>query len=116
MRKGGVRAGCSGTVDNLLIDRAVQLDCHRRKRNLSMGWIDVKKAYDSIDHGLLEEMMLLHRFRGWVCSTVRNLSRSWNTRIVVTTKKGREASKTIMFRKRVYPRGTPSTPSSSRSV
>ena len=64
-----------------------------------MGWIDIKKAYDSIDHGCLKEMMLLHRFPDWVCSTVRNLSRSWNTRIVVTTKKGREASETIMFRK-----------------
>ena len=42
----GACAGCSGTVDNLLIDRIVTLDCHRRKRNLSMGWVDVKKAYD----------------------------------------------------------------------
>ena len=57
-----VRAGCSGTVDNLLIDRVVTLDCHRRKRNLSMGWLDIKKAYDSVDHGWLEEMMLKHRF------------------------------------------------------
>ena len=38
----GVHAGCSGTVDNLLIDRMVTHDCHRRKRNLSMGWVDVK--------------------------------------------------------------------------
>ena len=44
-------------------------------------------------------MMLLHRFPDWVCGSVRNLSRSWNTRIVVTTKKGREASETIRFRK-----------------
>lgn len=43
--------------------------------------------------------MLLYRFSGWVCSTFRNLSRSLNTRIVVTTKKEREASETIMFRK-----------------
>ena len=47
----GARAGCSGTVDNLLIDRTVALDCHRRRRNLSMAWIDVKMAYDSVDHG-----------------------------------------------------------------
>ena len=53
----GAHTGCSGTVDNLLIDRMVKLDCHRRKRNLSMGWVDVKKTYDSIDHGWLEEMM-----------------------------------------------------------
>ena len=64
-----------------------------------LGWIDVRKAYDSIDHGWLEEMILLHRFPDWVCNTVRNLSRSWNTRIVVTTKKGREASETTRFRK-----------------
>ena len=58
----GARAGCSGTMDNLLIDRMVTLDCHRKKRNLNMGWVDVKKAYDSIDHGWLEEMMIIHRF------------------------------------------------------
>ena len=29
----GAHAGCSGTVDNLLIDRMVTLDCHRRKRD-----------------------------------------------------------------------------------
>ena len=58
----GARAGFSGTVENLLIDLEVTLDCHRKKCNLGMGWIDVKKAYDSIDHGWLEEMMLLHRF------------------------------------------------------
>ena len=38
----GAHAGCSGRVDNLLIDRALTLDCYRRKRNLSMGWINVK--------------------------------------------------------------------------
>ena len=47
----GARAECSGTVDNLLIDRIVTFDCYRRRRNLSVAWIDVKKAYDSVDHG-----------------------------------------------------------------
>ena len=56
----GACAGCSGTIHNLLIDRTVTLDCHRQKRNLSMVWIDAKKAYDSVDHGWLEEMMILH--------------------------------------------------------
>ena len=40
----GARSGCSGTIDNLLIDRTVTLYCHRRKHNLRMAWIDVKKA------------------------------------------------------------------------
>ena len=46
----GAKVGCSGTIDNLLIDRMVCEDSKRKKRNLSMAWIDVKKAYDSVDH------------------------------------------------------------------
>ena len=95
----GARAGCSGTIDNLLIDRTVTLDCHRRKRNLSMAWVDVKKAYDSVDHGWLEEMMILHRFPAWLSGTVEKLSKTWNTRVVATTKQGRETSEPIRFLK-----------------
>ena len=40
--------GCSGTIDNLLIDRMVSEDSTRGRRNMSMAWIDVKKAYDSV--------------------------------------------------------------------
>ena len=85
----GARAGCSGTVDNLLIDRTVTLDCHRRRRNLS----------DSVDHGWLSEMMVLHRFPAWLSATVEKLSKSWNTRVVTTTKQGRETSGPIKFHK-----------------
>ena len=40
----GVKSGCFGTTDNLLINRAIILDCQRGKRNLSMAWIDVDHA------------------------------------------------------------------------
>ena len=86
----GTHAGCSGTIDNLLIDKTVTWDCHRRKRNLSMAWIDVKKANDSVDH---------KRFPVWLSRTVEKLSRSWNTSVVATTKQGRETSESIRFLK-----------------
>ena len=46
----GAKEGCSGTTDNLLIERMVTQDCHRGRRNLSMAWVDVTKAYGSVDH------------------------------------------------------------------
>ena len=46
----GAKQDCSGTVDNLPIDRMVYQDAQRGLRNLSMAWIDVSKAYDSVDH------------------------------------------------------------------
>ena len=99
----GARVGCSGTMDKLLVDRMVTQDCHRKKRNLGMGWEDVEKAYDSIDHGWLEDMVIIHRSPTWLCRTTKSLSRSWSTRIVITTRNGRETSEIIKFRKGLPP-------------
>ena len=35
-------------------------DSRRRRGNLNMAWIDVKKDYDSIEHRWLVEMMSVH--------------------------------------------------------
>ena len=43
----GAHTGCRRTIDNLLVDRTVTLDCHWQKHNLNMAWIDTKKVYDS---------------------------------------------------------------------
>ena len=34
----------------ILIDRKVCQDSQRGKPNVSMAWVDVWKAYDSVDH------------------------------------------------------------------
>ena len=41
--------------------------------------------------------MALHRFPSWICRAIRNLSASWNTRITISTKQGRETSRSIRF-------------------
>ena len=50
----GTKEKCSGTTDNLLIDRMVCQDSQRGRRNISMAWIDVHKAYDSVSHNWLK--------------------------------------------------------------
>ena len=95
----GVRAGCSGTKDNLLIDKMVTLDCHRGKKNLSMTWVDVRKAYDSVDHTWLAKVMRIHRFPKWLCRTISDLAACWNTKIVAVRKQGAEISCLIRFLK-----------------
>lgn len=97
MQQRGAKAKCSGTTDNLMIDRMVTLDCHRHKRNLSVAWIDVRKAFDSVDHGWLKKILRINRFPTWICRVVDNLSDSWNTRIAVKTTKGYEVSSPINF-------------------
>ena len=54
-----------------------------------MAWIDIKKAYDLVDHGWLEEVIILHRFPVLLTRTVEKLSKSGDTRVVATAKQGR---------------------------
>ena len=46
----GCRRGSRGTKYHLLIDEAVLKDCRKRHTNLSMAWVDYKKAYDLVPH------------------------------------------------------------------
>ena len=64
-----------------------------------MAWIDVHKAYDSVSHKWLLKMMTIHRFSLWICRTISNLTRTWNTRIIARTSQGHEQSDIIRFKK-----------------
>ncbi|PFX28868.1 Retrovirus-related Pol polyprotein from type-1 retrotransposable element R2 [Stylophora pistillata] len=64
-----------------------------------MAWVDVRKAYDSVDHNWLIEMMEVHRVPAWIGKVIKHLSASWITKIVATTKQGSEKSTTIRFHK-----------------
>ena len=64
-----------------------------------MAWVDVAKAYDSVDHPWLFDMFNLHRFPSWYNEVLQELSTSWSTRIMAKTENGLETSDTIQFKK-----------------
>ena len=70
--KRGAKKGCSRTLDNLMIDRIVPKDCHRGNRNMSMEWVDVKKAYNSVDDKWLCDIMEGYRSPYWLCRLIRH--------------------------------------------
>ena len=74
-----------------------------------MAWVDVTKAYDTVDHDGLCQMMEVHRFPRWLGSVVTKLCSTWNTKIVTTTKLNKEISETIQF-KRGLPQGDSQCP------
>ena len=46
----GCRKGSRGAKAQLLVDKAILKNCQRRLTNLSMAWIDYKKACDMVPH------------------------------------------------------------------
>ncbi|MEM7264394.1 MAG: reverse transcriptase domain-containing protein [Pseudomonadota bacterium] len=53
----GCRKKSRGTKDQLIIDKAILREVKAMKRNLSMCWIDYKKAYDMVPHSWILEML-----------------------------------------------------------
>ncbi|PFX23499.1 Retrovirus-related Pol polyprotein from type-1 retrotransposable element R2 [Stylophora pistillata] len=95
----GAKENCSGTMNNFLVDRMVCQDSQRGRRKLSMAWVDVRKAYGSVDYKWLKEMFALHHFSTWIGNLIARLCARWNTKITAVTKQGVETSERIAFRK-----------------
>ena len=72
------KEGCSGTMGT----RSHGLSGQPKRR---MSCIDVRKAYDSVDHQWLRKMLTLHRFPELIGKVVYRLSSLWNTLIVERT-------------------------------
>ena len=53
----GFKRGSRRTKDQLLIDKTVLKDCRKRHTNLSMAWIDYRKAYDLVPYKWVIECM-----------------------------------------------------------
>ena len=60
VEKLGAKEKCSGTTDNLLFDHKVCQDSQRGRENLSMAWVNVRKAYYSADHQCLLKVNVQH--------------------------------------------------------
>lgn len=81
----GCKRKSRGCKDQLLIDQAVIDNCRRRKTNLSVGWIDFKKAYDSISHSwILGALESLGVSKTWTKFLEREMQ-NWRTQIGDTT-------------------------------
>ena len=53
----GCKRKSMGTADLLFIDRLVLREARMRKKNLAMGWIDYRKAYDMMPHSWILECL-----------------------------------------------------------
>ena len=53
----GCKRGSYICKDQLLINKMTLENCHNRNTNLSIAWIDYKKAFDSIPHSWIEKCL-----------------------------------------------------------
>ena len=69
--------GSMGSIDNLLIDKAILEDATKNSKNLSFTLIDVKEAFDSVSHVWLIELLIMHKINEKPVAFVDNVMKSW---------------------------------------
>ena len=72
----GCRGGSRGIKDQL-IDKIVLKDCEKSHTNLSMAWIDYKKAYDFVRHSWINECMKLFGIADNVRKLLEKSMKQW---------------------------------------
>ena len=75
----GCRKGSRGTKDQLLVDKAILKNCRRRLTNLSMAWIDYKKAYDMVPHSWILKCPEMVGAAKNMISIISNSMVNWKT-------------------------------------
>ena len=82
--------GSMGCIENRLIDKAILEDATKNNKNLSCTWIDVKKAFGSVSHVWLIEVLKMHKINEKLVDFVENVMRSWTITLHVRTSAGNQ--------------------------
>ena len=82
----GCRKKTMGTKDHLVIDKMVMGDSKSRKKNLSMGWIDFKKAYDMVPHSWILETLKMFGVADNLVNIIKSSMPNWKTDLFASNK------------------------------
>jgi hypothetical protein len=75
------RSGTKGCKDQLLISKTILQECKRRKKILSMAWIDYQKAFDRVPHSWIIKPLELIGINNKVISFTKKVMPHWKTRM-----------------------------------
>ena len=89
--------GRRGAHDCLLLDQAVVQWHKRRRKDLSVAWIDYRKAYDLVDHDLLRFVLEVIGFNGKLRSCIEGLVLNWTTRFQLKTNDGELRTELVRY-------------------
>ena len=81
-QKGCKRAsyGCEG---QFLMNKMILENCNNRNTNLSIAWIDYKKAFDSVSHSWIEKCLETFKISPALRNFLSHSMRLWKTILVL---------------------------------
>jgi hypothetical protein len=85
----------SSSLQNLCFYKAIYEEGKRRRKNLSISWIDYQKAFDSVKHSWIEKSIELVGANSKIVKVCKSSMEKWNTVLLLKTKQGVSAKTLI---------------------
>lgn len=82
----GCRRDAQGCKELLTIDYLITKQAKKKLRNLSIAWIDYKKAFDSVPHSWLLKVLRLYGVSEQFVGLLEHMMTTWRTKLVFGTK------------------------------
>jgi len=98
----GSKRSMAGTKECLLVDRSVCTDSVYHKRNLSMAWLDYRKAFDTTSHAYLLVLLKCLRVHPQMQRCIGDLLPLWKTRFVISSGKRSSTTEPVIYRRGVF--------------
>ncbi|CAH2106948.1 unnamed protein product [Euphydryas editha] len=98
----GCRRGVRGCKDHLMVNKAILEDAHQSQRNLSVAWIDYRKAFDSVSHEWLLKLLDIYKCPPMIKKFLLLAMSSW--RVIMTARGSHESITTepIYIRRGIF--------------
>ena len=74
----GCKRGSYGCKDQLLINKVILENCHNHNTNLSIAWIEYKKAFDSVPHSWIEKCLETFKISPVLRNFLSHSMRMWD--------------------------------------
>ena len=84
----GCRKGSYGCKDQLLINKMILENCKSKHRNLSMAWIDYRKAFDSVPHDWILKSLEIYKVSPVIVNFLRSNMKLWKTNLFLYHQQG----------------------------
>ncbi|XP_044764407.1 uncharacterized protein LOC123320972 [Coccinella septempunctata] len=82
----GCRRKGRGSKELLVIDHNITKQAKKKLKNISMAWIDYQKAFDSVPHSWLIEVLSIYKVNKQVIELLAFLMSTWRTTLKINTK------------------------------
>ena len=79
----GCRRGSYGCKDQLLVNKMILEDCKKKRKTLSVAWIDYKKVFDSVPHTWIIKCMEIFKLSPMLIQFIRVSMEQWKTVMIL---------------------------------